>query len=303
MEHFKTLSAYLEYLELPKSEHPMISVLFADGQDFLPCPKPSSPPITNACYSISLKKLIHGELNYGRTKFDFSNGALICMGPRQVMQWDQPVEFEQKGFSINFHEDFVKGTPLAKQIKDCGFFNYSVHEALHLSPKEEDLLMSIVANIHDEYNNNTDAFSRDIILTQLSTLLKYASRFYERQFEHRKDLATHMVQQFRGFLDGYLAAGKLQEQGIPAIAEIAGELTVSQRYLSDALKKETGLTSTEHLQLYLIDQAKHALLDPDKTISEVAYALGFEYPPYFSRLFKKTAGVSPSEYRNQHKNN
>ncbi len=303
MQHFKTLSAYLEYLELPRPEHPMFSVFSALGEGFLPCPKESSPPITNDCYSISLKKIVKGDLTYGRTKYDFTNGALFFIAPRQVIQWDESVVFEQKGFSINFHEDFLKGTDLAHQIKKYGFFSYSANEALHLSPKEEKQTESIVENIDMEYQNNHDEFSKDIIISQLSTLLKYANRFYERQFLNRKELSNDLLERFNQQLENYFDSGQLQENGIPSIEQIADKLSVSQRYLSDTLKKETGKTSIEHLQLYLIDEAKNILLNPNKTVSEVAYELGFEYPPYFSRLFKKKEGISPTEYREKYKMN
>ncbi len=287
-------------MELPKPEHPMLSVLTASNDNFLPCPKESSPPITNDCYSISLKKVIKGNLNYGRTKFDFSNGVLIFLAPRQVLQWDSSVVFEQKGFSINFHENFLKGTELAHQIKRYGFFSYSVFEALHLSPKEEEQIESIVNNIEHEYQSNQDQFSKEIITSQLSTLLKYANRFYERQFINRKELSHELLDRFNAQLQEYFETGQLQQNGIPSIDQIADILQVSQRYLSDTLKKETGKTTTEHLQLFLVEEAKNILLNPNKNISEVAFELGFEYPQYFSRLFKKKEGLSPSEYREKH---
>lgn len=303
MEHFKTLSSYLEYLELPRPEHPMLSVFNSKGDGYLPCPRESSPPITNDCYSISFKKYVEGDLNYGRTKYDFTNGALIFIAPRQILQWDSSVVFERKGFSINFHEDFLKGTDLAQQIKKYGFFSYSVNEALHLSPKEERQIESIVENIEIEYQNNQDAFSKEIIISQLSTLFKYANRFYERQFLNRKELSNNLLERFNLQLYEYFELGLLQEKGIPSIEQIANKMSVSQRYLSDTLKKETGKTTTEHLHLRLIDEAKNILLKPNKSISEVAYELGFEYPQYFSRLFKKKEGISPTEYREKYKLN
>lgn len=300
MQHFKTLSAFIAYLELPKPEHPMISVFSARGEQFLPCPKESSPPITNDCYSISLKKIVEGDLNYGRTTYDFSNGVMIFLAPGQVLQWDSSAIYEQKGFSIHFHKDFLKGTELAHQIKKYGFFSYAANEALHLSPKEEKQMESIVENIEIEYHNNQDRFSKEIIISQLSVLLKYANRFYERQFLHRKELSNNLLEQFNEQLSSYLESGELKEHGIPGIQELADKLSVSKRYLSDTLKKETGKTATEHIQLYLVYEAKNILLDPTKTISEVAYELGFEYPPYFSRLFRKKEGMSPSAYREKY---
>ena len=300
MKHFKSLSSYLDYLGLPRPEHPLLSVFNSKSDGYLPCPRESSPPITNDCYSISFKKYVKGNLNYGRTKYDFTNGALIFIAPSQVLQWDNSIVFEQKGFSINFHEDFLKGTELAQQIKKYGFFSYSVNEALHLSPKEERQIESIVDNIEIEYQNNQDDFSKDIIISYLTTLLKYANRFYERQFLNRKELSHSLLEQFNQRLADYTESGQLQEKGIPGIEQIADKLNVSQRYLSDTLKKETGKTSTEHLQLYLIDEAKNILLQPNKTVSEIAYELGFEYPQYFSRLFKKKEGISPKEYQQKY---
>ena len=273
MEHFKTLSAYFDYMQLPRPEHPMFSVLFAVDDCFLPCPKESSPPITNDCYTISLKKIVKGNLNYGRTKYDFTNGALVFVAPRQVLQWDSSVVFEQKGFSINFHEDFLKGTELALQI----------------------ILINKI------YIKNK--FSKEIIISQLSTLFKYANRFYERQFLNRKEISNDLLEQFNTHLEEYFETGQLQEKGVPSIEHLADKMAVSQRYLSDTLKKETGKTTTEHLQLFLINEAKNILLRPNKSISEIAYELGFEYPQYFSRLFKKKEGVSPSEYRELYKMN
>lgn len=133
--------------------------------------------------------------------------------------------------------------------------------------------------------------------------MKYAQRFYERQFINRKELSNNLLEQFNQQLDDYFDSGKLKDNGIPSIEQIAEQLAVSQRYLSDTLKKETGKTSTEHLQLYLIEEAKNILLDPQKTVSEVAYELGFEYPAYFSRLFKKKEGISPTDYREKYNMN
>lgn len=303
MIHFKTLSAYFDYMLLPAPEHPMLSVLSARGDSFLPCPKESSPPITNDCYSISLKKIIKGNLNYGRTKYDFTNGVMIFMSPRQVLQWDSSVVFDQKGFSINFHEDFIKGTELDHQIKKFGFFSYSANEALHLSPSEEQQMESIVEQIETEYLNNQDVFSKEIIISHLSTLLKYANRYYERQFLNRKEYANDLITLFKQQLDAYLQSGALQEKGMPSIEFLSEKLSITQRYLSDTLKKETGKTTTEHIQLYLINEAKNLLLEPNTSISDTAYKLGFEYPQYFSRLFKKKVGVSPKQFIENHSMN
>lgn len=303
MQHFKSLSEYLAYLELPRPEHPMLSVFCAVEQDFLPCARKSSPPISNDCYTISFKKNVQGSLNYGRTKFDFSNGSLFFLAPRQVMQWEDTTVSNQQGFSILIHEDYLKGTPLAAAIHTYGFFSYSINEALHLSPKEEQQMEFLAQSIHAEYHNNQDEYSKEIIIAHLETLLKYANRFYERQFLNRKELSHRLLAAFNQLLSTLLQSNQFQQKGIPSIEFLAAQLDVSQRYLSDTLKKETGKTAIEHLHLYLVDAAKNSLLDPLKSISEVAFLLGFEYPAYFSRLFKKVEGMSPTQYRERYRVN
>ena len=297
MEHFKSIQTFHEYMHWSPPEHPMFSLV--SFSSFGERHRESSPPITNDFYMITLKYVVSGNMTYERTRFDFSRGAMMFNAPRQVIEWDE-IAIEQKGFVINCHEDFIKGYALADHIKTYGYFSYTVNEALHLSSKEESIVMSIYDNIEAEYHNNQDEFSKNIIMGFLDTLLKYADRFYKRQFIHRKEITNDLNFQFNQALINYFESGQFHNLGIPSIDWIAKRLSVSPRYLSDALRAETGKTAMEHLHLYLIDEAKNLLLEPGKTVSQVAYQLGFEYPQYFSRLFKKKVGVSPTEFRDNY---
>ncbi len=294
MLHFKSISHYLEYINAPKSEHPLLSVLTIDDE-FIRFLRDSSEPITNDFYSISFKKVISGSLMYGRTQYDFSNGAMVFMSPRQILQWDENTEMEQKGFIITFHEDFIRGTSLSTTIKNYGFFSYATSEALHLSPKEEQLIQSIFETIETEYHNNQDQFSKDIIISQLETLLKFSDRFYNRQFINRKEVSSILLDKFKTELRAFFNDNQLS--GIPNIESIADKLLVSQRYLSDTLKKETGKSAKEHINLFIIEKAKDKLIGTSESISQIAYDLGFEYPQHFSKMFKKQTGKSPKAYR------
>ncbi|WP_420553304.1 helix-turn-helix domain-containing protein [Tenacibaculum aiptasiae] len=294
MLHFKSISNYLEYINAPKSEHPLLSVV-SINESFIKSLRKSSPPMMNNCYSISFKRVISGSLNYGRTKYDFSNGAMVFMAPRQIMQWDETTEMEQNGFIITFHEDFIRGTELSKKINDYGYFSYSTNEALHVSPKEEKLIQSVFETIEAEYHNNHDEFSKDIIVSQLETLLKYSDRFYKRQFLNRKEVSSILLDKFKVELRYFYNENQLS--GIPNIEDIALRLNVSQRYLSDTLKTETGKSAKEHITLFIVEKAKNKLIGTSESISQIAYDLGFEYPQHFSKLFKKQTGKSPKEYR------
>jgi len=220
------------------------------------------------------------------------------MKPRQILTV-QDVRLKEKGFAIHVHEDYLIGHPLFTEIKKYGYFDYETSEALHLSPREEQIMWSLFHKMETEYHNNPDEFSKSIILSYLDSILKYAQRFYKRQFIDRKPLSGITVTKFNEYLNLYFEKGEAAVKGLPTVNYMATQLNLSPKYLSDLLKQETGKTALELIHLYVISEAKNMLVGGDLSISEIAYRLGFENPPYFSRLFKKEVGISPREFQNQ----
>ncbi|HEX2927926.1 MAG TPA: helix-turn-helix transcriptional regulator [Ruminiclostridium sp.] len=249
-------------------------------------------------YTICFKKIESGEFWYGKTKYDSDKGLMYFLKPGQVLNiYD--VEIKEKGFSIYFHEDYLMGHPLFKEIRKYNFFDYEINEALHLSPREKEVMWSLYHKIEAEYHNNPDEFSKPIILSHLDSLLKYAQRFYKRQFIDRKPLSGSTITKFNEYLVGYFETRESAEKGLPTVNQMALQLNLSPKYLSDLLKQETGKTAMELIHLFVISEAKNMIVSGEKSISEIAYQLGFDNPPYFSRLFKKEVGLSPKEYKNQ----
>ncbi len=299
--HFSDITEFNRYINIPGPEHPMLGFLtHKPGDNFTDVFRGQKPLIISTdFYIITFKKFVSGEIRYGRTRYDYKNGAMLFIGPRQEITI-QGLETESKGFHLYFHEDFIKGHEIRNRIKKYSFFTYSTNEALHLSPREERLMMSIFENLGNEYYTNPDEFSRDIILTHIDALLKYANRYYKRQFINHRDLGGEVFSRFEKILCAYFESGKFEKEGSPRVEIIADELSMSPRYLSDSLKAETGKSAKDHIHLYLLDEAKNILMERNIRVAEVAYKLGFEYPHYFSRLFKKKVGMTPTEYRNQH---
>ena len=296
--NFKNIKEFNQAQNLPEPENPLFTIGHKKSNDkeIENCVSSKKEvSYTNQFYIISLKNIVSGEIIYGRTKYDCDTGTLLFSAPNQTYTVKDIVISSESWF-IAFHEDFIRGLDIQKRIKKYNFFNYNVNEALHLSPKEEKTIKSIFKNIETEYQNNQDEFSKDIILTHLEALLKYADRFYKRQFLNRKDINKALYTRFKEILDEYFESDQLEEKGIPTVEWIASQLGVSHRYMRDTIKAETGKTTVDQINLYLVDEAKNLLLAPNASISETAYKLGFEYPQYFSRLFKKKTGLSPKEY-------
>lgn len=293
MNHYKTISELCKSNGFPPPENPLLGILTFEESEkctFI------EREFTMGFYTIALTKLKSGTFQYGRTKYDHDNGSLAFLKPHQKVLMNN-VETSEKGFLLYIHEDFLINHSLHSEISNYGYFDYEVNEALHLSPKEEDILWDLFNKIQVEYYNNQDEYSKDIVLTHIDSFLKYAQRFYKRQFLNRSVLSGSIITKFTDILKHYLENGSLQKNGLPSVKYMAAKLALSPKYLSDLLKQETGKTALEHIHIALVIEAKNILMGTDKTIAETAYQLGFENPPYFSRLFKKEVGITPTAYR------
>lgn len=299
--YFKNISDFHKYFEVEKPENPLFSIIHKETEIEESCVTTSKKlsefiSLKTDFYTISFKNIVSGDIAYGRTKYDCKNGTLLFTSPQQKLVF-KDVIVSDESFAINIHEEYLRGSELLSKIKLYNFFKYQVNEALHLTPREEMVIRNIFMNILNEYHNNQDYYSKDLIISQLDTLLKYCDRFYNRQFIDRRELSGELIEKLNLQLFEYSEKGLLREDGIPSIQFLAKKLNVSSRYLGDTLKKETGKSTLEHIQLFIINIAKSKLLEPHITVSEVAFDLGFEYPQYFSRIFKKKVGISPSAYR------
>lgn len=301
---FNTISQFHQQFNMPEPENPLFSILHTklNKDEQGSCETyVFDEPVTLSCnfYSISFKNIISGELSYGRTKYDCTKGTMLFTAPNQVLTFKDMV-FSTESYHIAIHKDYIRSLDIYEKIKKYNFFNYNVNEALHLSPTEEQIIKGIFKNIKAEYHNNQDEFSKEIIISQLKTLLKYADRFYKRQFLNRTDDNKILITKFKDVLNSYFEQNLFMKEGIPTVDWMAAQLNVSHRYMSDTIKAETGKTAIDQINLFLVEEAKSILLSPNISISETAYKLGFEYPQYFTRVFKKKVGMSPKEYIKTH---
>jgi AraC-like DNA-binding protein len=247
-------------------------------------------------YKVSYKKNLSGKLKYGQGYYDFDEGGLFFKAPNQVSANGETND-DHRGFTLLFHPDFLATYPLAKKIKQYGFFSYSVNEALHLSDKEKETIISIFKNIDEELQNRIDDFSQDLIISQIETLLNYSNRFYKRQFITRKSVSNDLLQKLEEILDDYFNNEKSLMQGIPTVQFLAEKLNISPSYLSDMLRSLTGQNAQQHIHHKLIEKAKEKISTTSLSISEIAYELGFEHPSSFNKLFKSKTSLSPLEFR------
>jgi AraC family transcriptional activator of pobA len=296
----KTISEFHHSLGLAKPEYPLISVLNLEEVTR----KQEKTPVSRILdfYTITLKRHCNVNFRYGQQEYAVQGGVMYFIAPGQVLgpltnKIEETKKNKMSGWGLYIHPDFLWNTPLATRMKKYEYFDYSVNEALALTEKEEAIIITMMQNIQMEYNANMDKFSQDIIISMIETLLNYADRFYHRQFLTRKIENHQLLNRLEDLLTSYFNNDNLQTPGLPSVQYVASELNISPNYLSSLLKILTGRNTQQHIQDKMIEKAKEKISTTDLSVSEISYALGFEHPQSFSRLFKAKTGFSPLAFR------
>lgn len=293
---FNSLSEAHAAFGLPKPNHPLISLINGAKVD-LPVNQPPHAHVLNF-YKISYRRGLSGKLRYGQDYYDFNEGGLLFASPNQVLGSNDDTDNGGCSlYTLLIHPDFLWNYPLAKKIRQYGFFSYSANEALHLSEQEKNIVIGVFEMIETELNSRIDDFSQDVVISQIELLLNYANRFYKRQFITRKAAGSDLLSRLEDLLEAYFNNEHVLNNGIPTVTAVAERLHLSPSYLSDMLRALTGRNAQQHIHDKLIAKAKEQLSTTTLTVSEVAYALGFEHPQSFSKLFKTKTSVSPLQFR------
>jgi AraC family transcriptional activator of pobA len=288
-----SISELHRFLGLPKPAHPLVSVV-----NCLEIPEHAEETLatyTNNFYIISIKKDFKGKLKYGQQFYDFDEGVMSFIAPGQIIS--KTATNEHPGLSLIFHPDFIQNYALARTIRNYGFFSYAVNEALHLSEKEEAMILTMMRSIEQEYLAPIDSYSQNVIVSQFDLFLNYCDRFYNRQFITRRSAGNDLLIRLETVLSNFFSDENLSEKGLPSVQYISEQLNVSPTYLSDMLRSLTGQNTQQHIHTKVIEKAKELLTTTSLSVSEVAYQLGFDYPQSFNKLFKNKTKVSPTAFR------
>ncbi|MEP6556342.1 MAG: helix-turn-helix transcriptional regulator [Ferruginibacter sp.] len=289
--NFKTVHDYNSFNN-NETLHPLVSIV-----DLSKAAPRSGHKMTFGIYCVILKQVKCGDIRYGNHNYDYQEGTLVFFAPGQVVEVTSDEIYQPNGMVLTFHPDLLLNTALGKRMNDFNFFSYSTNEALHLSEKEKKIIAECFDKISYELHQSIDKHSKRLIASNIELFLNYCTRFYDRQFITREHANKGILEKFEELLHNYFISQKPQNIGLPSVAYCADELHLSANYFGDLIKKETGISAQEYIQSKVIDVAKERIFDIDKSISQVAYELGFKYPQHFTRLFKQKVGVSPNEYR------
>lgn len=287
-----TVDQYNQFFGL-ETLHPLVSVVdLSEATKF-----PTHFTMNYGIYALFLKKVKCGDIRYGRQIYDYQEETVTSFAPGQVVETEMQQGVKPSAHGLLFHPDLIKGTSLGQDIKQYSFFSYASAEALHLSEEEKGIFMDCLEKIEMELQHPIDKHSKRLISRNIELLLDYCMRFYERQFITRSESNKSVLVKFEALLDDYFQSDKPQTDGLPSVKYFADKVFLSPNYFGDLIKKETGKSAQEYIQTRMIDLAKEMIAGTEKTVSQIAYELGFQYSQHFNRIFKKNVGYTPGEYR------
>lgn len=278
-----------------KALHPLVSVVDMSELEFV-----RHRMRRFGFYGVWYKEISCGEMLYGHSKYDYDDGTMMFIAPNQVGGNNDGVVVEHpKGWILMFHPDFLLGTPLARRMKDYTFFSYTSNEALHMSDRERHIILACFHEIKEELEYAIDKHTRQIVASTIETMLNHCVRFYDRQFVTREIPNADVLMKFEQVLKAYFESGQASKEGLPTVKYCAEQVFLSPNYFGDLVKRSTGKSASETIQLFVIERAKELLAEGDKSISEIAYELGFNYPNHLTRVFKKCVGQTPGAFRKE----
>jgi AraC-like DNA-binding protein len=297
LKTFTEIGPYNRYLNLTAPVHPLMDSRVC--KQAIPSFPATSEEIQVNLYKIAFKKDFVGDIKYGAQQYDTSSGLLLFTEPGQVVSWNTLTFWD--GYAFVFHPDLIKKHPIASKITQYKYFSYEINDALFMTPQEEETITWLFTKIHTELSVHKGQVNEELILSLLSVILTYADNYYQRQFQDANARALPVSARLKAILQCHYSNLSQPVPAIPNVAGIAGELRLSPNYLTDLVRAETGKSTIQLIHEYIIEQAEILLAQTSLNISEVASHLGFDNIAYFSKLFKKVRGVSPSAIREKSK--
>ena len=261
-------NVYARFLGAPVL-HPLVSVIHYDEVSPI-----HSSLNRYGVYGLFIQRNFPKNLTYGMKMFDVPDGSIIAVEPGQIGgREDDGETIYISGWVLMFSPELLHGTDLEPRMKEYPFFSYFATETLKMEPSE---------------------WGR---ITQLLTQLRHElqERIYLRQLSKEDKTSSDLLKRFHQLLRDYYLDGRQLDLGVPTVQYCAGELAYSARYLGDVMHKATGGTAIGYIHSFVIEQGKNLLMN-GHNINETAHLLGFEFPQHFTRLFKRTTGITPSEF-------
>lgn len=259
---------------------------------------------SNETRTYSRKEFYKICLTTGKSKIHYSDktfeqeGTILFFGNPHIPYSWETISTTYVGYTILFSAEFFKNSERSESLQQSSFFKIGGTPVLKITSEQRDFLNTIFQKMIAE--QESDYLYKDELIRNYISLIIHESLKMEpsENYEQNKNASSRLTSVFLELLERQFpietTANPLQ---LKTAQQYAQHLNVHINYLNRAVKEVTGKSTTAHITERIITEAKALLLHTDWSISEIAYALGFEYPTYFNNFFKKQTGTNPKSFR------
>ncbi|WP_347050535.1 AraC family transcriptional regulator [Flavobacterium olei] len=222
--------------------------------------------------------------------FEIKKGSLFVLQPGQMHHWSLSEDIE--GFVIIFSQELYNLYFGHKKINDYNFYNSILNrpEVDFKTPEIAKILPYFELLIQE--NSEDNKLQLDKMLNLLDCIHIEIARKYGETFSHQTHSYNIKISAFEVLLEEHF-----RTQKFPSF--YAEKLNITLKHLNRICNEILQKTATEVIMDRVILEIKRMLIDKQLAVNEVAYAVGYEDYSYFSRVFKKQTGISPTEFRNK----
>ena len=287
----RRVNDYARYIGAPEL-HPLVSVIHYDELEHC------RHSLNNYdVYGMFIGDEELEDLSYGQLQYVLHRHALMCVAPGQIGgKTDIGEEIHTKGWALLFDTELLRNTELGRRMSDYHFFSYTTSEALLLTPKQRQNIVTLLDAIRKELLREEDSHTLRIVTSQIEQVLELVARYYAQQLStSATSTNSDLLPRFEHLLRKYYDDGIQRQMGLPTVKYCAQQLFLSPNYFGDLIRELTGDSATSHIRRFIMQRAQQLLMS-GATISETAESLGFDYPQHFTRQFKKHFGVTPSDF-------
>lgn len=259
---------------------------------------------TNETRTYSRKEFYKICLTTGKSRIHYSDktfeqeGTILFFGNPHIPYSWETISSAYAGYTILFSEEFFKNSERSESLQQSSFFKIGGTPVLKITEEQRDFLNTLFKKMIAE--QESDYLYKDELIRNYISLIIHESLKLEpaENIDQNQNAASRLTSVFLELLERQFPIETTDHPlQLKSAQEFAKNLNVHVNYLNRSVKEITGKSTTSHITERILTEAKALLQHTDWNISEIAFALGFDYPTYFNNFFKKQTGTNPKAFR------
>src|SRR5215213_6475942 len=237
------------------------------------------------------------KIHYADRTFEQEGTVLFFGNPHIPYSWET-ISTTYVGYTCLFSEDFFKASDRSESLQHSPLFKIGGTPILKIDEAQRQFLNTIFQKMIEEQKSDY-VYKDDLIRNYINLIIHEALKLQPSgDYDQHSNAASRLTSVFLELLERQFPIESSDNPlQLKTAQDYANILHVHVNYLNRAVKDVTGKSTTTHITERIAGEAKALLQHTGWNISDIAYALGFEYPTYFNNFFKRLTGTNPKSLR------